>query len=83
MAELEKVTVSRDSIQESIRELTKGDIISVNVKGLGGYLSDTNAVTVEDDSVRLCIAKSLAVEPDGKLAVVDDIQINFKLHSRI
>ena len=83
LAELEKVTVSRDSIQESIRELTKGDIISVNVKGLGGYLSDTNAVTVEDDSVRLCIAKSLAVEPDGKLVVVDDIQINFKLHSRI
>lgn len=79
---LDSIIVAKDKIQDDIRDNLGTDVISVRLSGLGGVGNDFDVVQVNDESSRLGIGKSLAEQADATYAVVDAIEVNFKLHSR-
>ena len=52
----------------------------MKLSGLGGS-ANYSVVTLTDNSTTLSINKILSVQPNGQLAVVEDITIVFTVHS--
>ena len=80
VAGLKATTVARNVLEKAIGDNLGTDIIGVHLSGLGGLENDYNVIVLLDDTTRLCVAKSLEVLPSGKYAVVDAIEVNFKLN---
>ena len=80
VAGLNATTVARNVLEKAIGDNLGTDVIGVHLSGLGGLENDYNVIVLLDDTTRLCVAKSLEVLPSGKYAVVDAIEVNFKLN---
>lgn len=72
-------TVTVSDIIATLEERVGGDVIGVDVTGLGGE-TPIRALTISDDSVRTTIRKRLTARADGSLTVEDDINIEFIRH---
>lgn len=79
---LQKKVVTRTEILSMLKTILGNDVIAIDLKGLGGD-ADYTAITLLDDSGRLCIGKKLTALANGTLAVQDDIDINFLRHTDI
>lgn len=71
-------TVARNVVEKAITDNLGTDIIGVHLSGLGGLESDYNVIVLLDDTTRLGLAKALETTADGKYAVVDAIEVDFK-----
>lgn len=78
-ASLLEKTVSISSIERDLLEAYGGDVISVEVSGLGGVTTH-NTFTVLSNSNRCSIRKRLVALPDNSLTVEEDITIEFVKH---
>lgn len=78
VAGLNAVTVARNVIEKAITDNLGTDIIGVHLSGLGGLKNDYNVIVLLDETTRLGLAKALETTADGKYAVVDAIEVNFK-----
>lgn len=76
---LRKPTISLTEMSSKISAIAGNDILGVEVTGLGGEARLTT-VTVKDSSANCTIKKRLQPTPDGKLAVVDDVFVEFIRH---
>lgn len=81
VAGLDNVNVARNVIESSITSALGSDLIGVELTGLGGKENDFNIITLLDETARLCVAKTLMVQPDGTYAVIDGIEVNFRRHT--
>lgn len=75
----EKRVVSMSEVVDLLREQYKDDVISFEIKGLGGT-SNLNVVTMVDDSQRLSIRKRLVARNDDTLALQEDVTVEFVRH---
>lgn len=80
VAGLDSSSVVRSVIERSITNSLGTDIIGVHLSGLGGIDNDYNVIVMLDETTRLCVASALEVQADGKYAVVDAIEVNFKMN---
>lgn len=78
VAELAKVQVSTGAIHEAIRTVAGDDVISIKVHSFSGLALD--AFTVGNESATCSLAKTFEQQPDGTIALVDDLNINFVKH---
>lgn len=78
---LESKTVSMSDIVNNLREAYEEDVISLDVKGLGGS-SNLNVLTMVDDASRLSIKKELVARSDGTLGLTDAVVIEFIRYER-
>lgn len=76
---LERKQVLKDDIIDAIRDVLKNDVVTVNIRGLGGS-ENYDVITLLDDNARLCLGKMLVVESDGRLVVKDNVTINYRKH---
>jgi hypothetical protein len=83
VAGLDNQRVARNVIEADIYSYLGDDVIGVSLTGLGGAANDYDVITLADTSSRLCIAKALEAEADGTYAVVDAIEVDFKLHQLV
>lgn len=82
VAGVDNPIVARSKIERAITDNLGTDIVTVELSGLGGQNKNFNVVQLNDDSSRLVIAKALEQQADGTFAIVDAIEVNFKLHSK-
>lgn len=75
---LDSVTVARNVVEKGITDNLGTDIIGVHLSGLGGLENDFNVIVLLDETTRLGLAKALETTADGKYAVVDAIEVDFK-----
>ena len=73
-------TVAISAMEDALSSTYGTDVLGVSMSGLGGTNNYT-VVTLTDSSSTLSINKVLAVQPNGQLAVVEDISIVFTVHS--
>lgn len=78
VAELAKTQVSTGAIHEAIRAVAGDDVISIKVHSFNGMNLD--AFTVDNESATCSLAKTFEQQPDGTIALVDDLSINFVKH---
>lgn len=78
---LRNKTVSMSDIVTQLRDRYESDVISLNIRGLGG-VSNLNVVTMLDDANRLSIRKKLIARNDETLGLEDDVVITFIRHER-
>lgn len=78
---LDSSVVARDLLVDAIRSNVGVDAVGIRLTGLGGEDNDYDVVTLLDESARLCLAKAIEQQADGKYAVIDGLEINFKLHA--
>lgn len=78
---LRNKTVSMSDIVTQLRDRYESDVISLNIRGLGG-VSNLNVVTMLDDANRLSIRKKLVARNDETLGLEDDVVIVFVKHER-
>lgn len=76
---LKKTMVSVDDIISSLRAALSGDILSVDITGLGRD-GKYNAFTILDDGDRASLKKSLVALPNNKLIVTEDVRVDFIEH---
>lgn len=81
IAGLDATQVTKLGLEKSISDNAGTDIATVDLSGLGGVANNFNIITLLDESSRLCVAKALMAKADGTYAVVDGIEVNFKLHA--
>ena len=74
-------TISMSDIIDQLREQYKDDVISIDIKGLGGA-SNLNVVTMLDDARRLSIRKKLVARNDETLGLEEDVTVQFVRHER-
>lgn len=72
-------TVAVSDLTSRLKAMGGDDVVSVGVSGLGGP-ANYDVVSIQDDAVRLSLGKRLIVRSNQKLAVQDDIDINFLRH---
>lgn len=77
---LKDILVTRDNIETVLKNAMSGDVIGVELKGLGGS-ADLRVISMIDDSARLCIGKMLVALPNGTFSVADNIHITFEQHT--
>lgn len=77
---LQKKVVTRTEILSTLKMILGNDVIAIDLEGLGG-VNDYTAITLSDDSARLCIGKKLTALANGQLAVQDDIDFTFIRHT--
>jgi len=77
--ELGKSEISTGSIHDKLRKLVSDDVITIKVHSFNGD-SNLDAFVVDNDSVGCSLAKLLERQPDGSIALVDDLEINFIRH---
>lgn len=77
---LQSSVVTHNQLTKRLTESAGDDIVAVQLEGLGGDQQLTS-ITMTDDSSRLAIRKRLKVMEDGSLGVVDDVTINFIIHT--
>lgn len=75
-----KTRVSKEDIISTLKTTLGEDVVTAKVSGLGA--GDYQVISLLDTTTRLCVAKVLSVESDGKLSIKDDIIINFKRHGQ-
>lgn len=78
---LESKTVSMSNIINDLRTAYEADVISLDIRGLGGN-SNLNVVTMMDDASRLSIKKELVARSDETLGLSDAVKIDFIRHER-
>lgn len=78
---LENKTVSMSDIINNLRTTYESDVISLEIKGLGGA-SNLNVVTMIDDANRLSIKKELVARSDATLSLNDAVVVTFVRHER-
>ena len=76
---LKKTTVSLTEIASTLAARLGGDILSVEITGLGGD-EEVATATVVDSSNNLTIRKKLVTLSNGELMVVDDVDVEFIRH---
>ena len=79
--EFQKTTISISSIEKALREIYQGDVIDVEVSGIGTEDSK-NTLSVLDKSKRCSIRKRLVALPDNQLVVEEDVTFEFIEHGR-
>lgn len=77
---LQSKTVSRSKIVKALQESYGDDVIDVEVTGLGGDF-DFSVISMANDTDRLSIRKRLVALADGKMAVEEDVNTAFVLHT--
>jgi hypothetical protein len=79
-AQLQNRTVSVSQMISALEATYGGDVIDIQLSGLGG---DNNypVVTVVDDTDSLSIRKRLVAFADGSLAAEEDVSVSYILHS--
>jgi hypothetical protein len=78
---LESKTVSMSNIINDLRTAYEADVISLDVRGLGGA-SNLNVITMIDDASRLSIKKELVARSDETLGLSDAVKVEFIRHER-
>ena len=73
-------TVAVSAMEDALSSTYGTDVLGVSLSGLGGS-NNYSVVTLTDSSSTLSINKVLALQPNGQLAVVEDISIVFTVHS--
>lgn len=74
--QLRNNTVSIDSMIEALRLVYDSNVISFNIKGLGGA-SNYDTVTIANLNESLSLNKILSIQENGTLIVKEDVAINF------
>lgn len=69
-------TVSIDAMIQALRAVYDSNVISFNIKGLGGA-NNYNTVTIANLNESLSLNKILTVQENGTLIVKEDVTINF------
>jgi hypothetical protein len=72
--------VSRDGLQNALKDVMGNDVMSVSVSNLGG-VSNYSVITMADESSRLVIGKKLIALPNATFGVEDSIDIIFSKHT--
>jgi len=78
--ELTKTTFSIDSITTSLRGAFGNDVISIQVKGLGGN-NNYSVVTILDTGKNCSIKKRLVAMPDNSLVINEQVNVLFILYN--
>jgi hypothetical protein len=76
---LTDTTISVDAIQTALRAQYGGDVMAVQLTGLGGE-DNLPALTILDESDRCSIRKRLVAQSDDSLIVEEDVVVNFIRH---
>lgn len=79
-AQFDETTISISKIQDALLQLYSGEVIGVQVTGLGGT-SNFQVITLVDPAQRCSIRKRLIVLADDSLIVQEDVSIKFIEHS--
>lgn len=77
---LQRPIVSVDELIVQLKATIGDDVVSIDVDKLGPN-RDISTFTVNDNSVRTSIRRVLDILPDSQLAVVEDVNVEFKRHS--
>jgi len=77
--ELSKDKISTGSIHDQLRSVVGDDVVTIKVHSFNGD-STLDAFIVDNESVGCSLAKLLQRQPDGSIALVDDLEINFIRH---
>lgn len=80
ISELDKSKISTGSIHDQLRKIVGDDVITIKVHSFNGD-NQLDAFIVDNDSVGCSLAKLLERQPDGSIALIDDLEINFVRHS--
>jgi hypothetical protein len=78
---LESKTISMSNVINDLRVAYEADVISLEIRGLGGN-SNLNVVTMMDDASRLSIKKQLVARSDETLGLADAVSVDFIRHER-
>lgn len=76
---LNNVKVSISDMIDALRTQYGNDVISIDLKGLGGS-SNLNVVTLLDDSKQLSLKKVLIARNDDTLGLQEGVTVDFVLH---
>ena len=77
--ELSKSKISTGSIHDQLRKVVGDDVITIKVHSFNGDVT-LDAFVVDNESVGCSLAKLLERQPDGSIALIDDLEINFVRH---
>ena len=75
-----RITVNK--IVSELTEQTIGDVLGIELLGLGGALN-LPVVTLINDTERLSIKKKLTVSLNNELEVVDNVNVVFLRHKKM
>jgi hypothetical protein len=73
------VTVSVSDMIDALRTQYADDVISIDLKGLGG-IANLNVVTLLDGSKKLSLRKVLIARNDDTLGLQEGVSVEFVLH---
>jgi hypothetical protein len=79
--ELKSNLVSISNIETKLSRAYGGDVISVELSGLG-YPANHQVVTLIGGGDRLSIKKKITAQTDGKLIVEEDVTVEFISHTK-
>lgn len=77
--ELGKSEISTGSIHDQLRQIVGDDVITIKVHSFNGT-STLDAFIVDNDSVGCSLGKLLERQPDGTIALIDALEVNFIRH---
>lgn len=77
---LDKTSVNATEIVATLKSEMGDDVLTAELKGLGGSLNNVPVITLKDESSRLCIGKELVAMPDGQYEVKDAVSVVFVKH---
>lgn len=80
ITELGKSKISTGAIHDNLRKVVGDDVLTIKVHSFNDDRT-LDAFIVDNDSVGCSLAKLLERQPDGSIALVDDLEINFIHHS--
>lgn len=78
LAELNKQRISTSALLESLRALLPDEVLAIKVYPLTSL--ELDAFVIEDEFNGCSLAKRLETRPDGTLALVDDLAIDYIRH---
>lgn len=79
IAELDKSEISTGSIHDTLRNVVGDDVITIKVHSFNGTTT-LDAFIVDNDSVGCSLGKLLERQPDGTIALIDALEVNFIRH---
>lgn len=78
---LDNSTVSVSALTDMLKDTYGNDVIAFDVSGFGTG-QDVQLCSILNEGERFAINKKLYAQPDGKLIVVEDVTVDFILHSQ-
>ena len=75
-------TIAMSDIVNALRTQYESDVVSLDIRGLGGLNRNLAVVTMLDDSKRLSIRKKLVARTDETLALEEDVVVTFIRYER-